>query len=150
MAAKTVRFATELTRTGKTTTGIIVPPAAMAALGAGARPALVVRVNGYTYRPTVGVMGGKSMLPFSTQHREQSCIQGGDSIHVELTIDLAPREIEIPDDLEKAISVDQKVRSAFLKQAPSRQKADVDNVGGAKAPETRAKRIATIVARLGS
>lgn len=39
-------------------------------------------------------------------------------------------------------------RAAFLKQVPSRQKADVQNILGAKAPEIRARRTEGIVARL--
>ena len=45
-----IRFNTELLRTGIHTTGIVVPAEAMAGLDAGARPAVVVRVNDYTYR----------------------------------------------------------------------------------------------------
>jgi hypothetical protein len=148
MTAMTIRFQTELTQTGKTTTGIVVPADVIAQLGAGARPALVVRVNGYSYRSTVGVMGGKSMLPFSAQHRDASGIKGGDAIEVELERDLAPRTVDMPEDLAQALAAESDLHEAFLKQAPSRQKADVESVLGAKAVETRARRVAAIIAKL--
>ncbi len=143
-----IRFQTLLLQTGKTTTGIEVPAEMIAQLAAGARPALAVRVNGYGYRTTVGVMGGKSLLPFSAQHREASGLKGGDAISVEIELDLSPRTVDIPEDLERAFAADPSLRTAFLKQAPSRQKADVDNVTGAKSEETRVRRIGAIVAKL--
>jgi hypothetical protein len=42
--------------------GIEVPPEVIAALGAEQRPAVLVNVDGYEYRNTVGVMGGKHLI----------------------------------------------------------------------------------------
>ncbi len=148
MGDKKVSFRTTLTQTGATTTGIVVPKEILAQLSAAARPAVVAKVNHYTYRTTVGVMGGKSMLPFSAQHRADSGLSGGDPIEVELSLDLQPRTVEMPQDLETALSAEPVLRAAFLKQAPSRRKADIDNITGAKSPATRARRIAAITAKL--
>lgn len=145
-----LRFETVLAKTGGKTTGIVVPPEIMTRLAAGARPAVVASVNGYTYRTTVGVMGGKSMLPFSAQHREASGLQGGDAIRVDLQVDRVPRTVTIPADLEEALATVPGLREAFLGQAPSSQKMDIERLGGAKAAETRARRVAAIVSRLRS
>ncbi len=51
--------------TGSNNTGIEVPPEIVEQLGAGKRPAVVVTVNGFTYRTTVAVMGGRFLMPFS-------------------------------------------------------------------------------------
>ena len=51
----TQRFETTMSQFGNNT-GIEVPPAVLEALGGGKRPAVVVSVNGYEYRSTVGVM----------------------------------------------------------------------------------------------
>ena len=144
----TVRFATRLLQTGKTTTGIEVPAEAIAQLGGGARPAVAARVNDYAYRTTVGVMGGRSLLPFSAEHRAASGLKGGDAIAVALTLDTASREVELPADLDQALAAEPAAQAAFLKQAPSRRKADIANVLSAKAPDTRARRIQAIVERL--
>ncbi len=149
MTTTPIRFSTRLLQTGKTTTGIEVPADILERLGGGARPAVAVRVNDYAYRTTAGVMGGKTLLPFSAEHRAASALKGGDAIEVELVLDTAPRTVDIPADLDRALEAEPALRAAFLKQAPSRQKADVQNILGAKAPETRARRIEAIVARLG-
>ncbi|MFX8246680.1 DUF1905 domain-containing protein, partial [Acinetobacter baumannii] len=75
-------------------TGIEVPPAVLEALGGGKRPAVVVSVNGYEYRSTVGVMQGLFLVPFSSDKRAATGIGGGDAITVELALDTAPREVK--------------------------------------------------------
>lgn len=149
MATQPQRFATTLLQTGKATTGIEVPGEVIRRLAGGARPALLVKVNDYVYRTTVGVMGGRALLPFSAQHREASGLAGGDAITVEVSVDIEPRSVELPEDLAKALDSRPALRAAFEKLAPSRRKADVLNVLDAKTPETRARRIVAIVAKLG-
>jgi Domain of unknown function (DUF1905) len=85
-------------------TGIEVPDGRIAELGAAKRPAVVVNVNGYEYRNTVGVMGGKHLVSVSAAIRKESGLRGGDAIHVTLTLADSPREIEIPADFETALA----------------------------------------------
>jgi hypothetical protein len=143
-----VRFTTTMRQTGANTTGVVVPPDAIAELGGGARPAVVAEINDYSYRTTVGVMRGQSMLPFSAQHREASGIVGGDEIEVALQLDDKLREADMPEELAAALAEAGGLEPAFRKQAPSRQRADVEAVTSAKTPETRARRIEAIVERL--
>ena len=125
-------------------TGIPVPPEVLEQLGAGKRPAVAVVVNGYRYASTVGAMGGRSLIPFSAEHRAASGIAGGDDIEVELIVEDAPRDIPVPDDLGSALA-DAGATAAFAALAPSRRKAHVVAVTGAKAAETRERRIRGIV-----
>lgn len=148
MTGTPIRFVTRLLQTGRTTTGIEVPADVLRQLGGGARPAVAVTVSGYAYRTTVGVMGGKTLLPFSAAHRTASGLEGGQAIEVELSLDAAPRSLDIPADLEAALAAAPALRAAFLNQAPSRQKADVQTILGARSPQTRARRIEAIMARL--
>ncbi len=97
-----MKFSTKMFQSGNNT-GIEVPEDIVAALGAGKRPPVVVNVNGYEYRSTVAPMGGKYLLPFSAARRDESGIKGGDAIDVELTLDTAPRVVEVPDDLRAAL-----------------------------------------------
>lgn len=128
-------------------TGIEVPPEVVEALGGGRKPAVVVRVNGYEYRSTVAVMGGRSLIPFSSEKRAATGIGGGDAIDVELELDTQPRTVAVPDDLAAALST-AGLTDAFERTAPSRRKADVLAVESAKAVETRQRRIEAIVAKL--
>ena len=143
-----MRFETTLSQTGNNT-GIEVPPEIVDELGAGKRPAVNVTVNGYSYRSTIATMGGRYMISFSSDKRAATGLGGGDPITVDLTLDTAPRTVEVPADLAAALD-DAGVRAAFDALAPSMQKAHVTNVEGAKAEETRARRVAAIAAKLGA
>jgi hypothetical protein len=129
-------------------TGIEVPADIVAALGAGKRPPVVVNVNGYEYRSTVAPMGGKYLLPFSAERREESGIQGGDAIAVELTLDIAPRTVELPDDLQSALNSSAAAAAAWDKLSYTHRKEHVRSVLDAKKAETRIRRIAAVVAKL--
>lgn len=130
-------------------TGIEVPADVVEALGAGKRPPVVVNVNGFEYRSTVAPMGGRYLLPFSAARRNESGIKGGDTIDVELTLDTAPRTVDVPDDLRAALDALPTAAAGWEKLSDSKRKAQVESVQGAKAAETRARRIAAIVAKLG-
>jgi len=129
-------------------TGIEVPADIVAGLGAGKRPPVVVTVNGYEYRSTVAPMGGKYLLPFSAERRAQSGIQGGDAIEVELNLDTAPRTVDVPDDLQAALDASANAQKAWEKLSFTHRKEHVRSVLDAKKADTRARRIAAIVAKL--
>jgi hypothetical protein len=142
-----VKFSTTMFQMGNNT-GIEVPADVVAALGAGKRPAVVVTVNGYGYRSTVAPMGGKYLIPFSAERRRDSGIGGGDAIDVELVVDTARRVVEVPEDLRTALDGSPAAAAAWAKLSYSNQKGHADAVAAAKAAETRARRIAAVVAKL--
>ncbi|WP_157000666.1 YdeI/OmpD-associated family protein [Agromyces laixinhei] len=141
-----MRFETTMSQVGNNT-GIEVPPEVIEALGAGKKPPVVVIVNGYEYRSTVAVMGGRFMISFSSDKRAASGIRGGDPIVVDLDLDTAPRTVEVPADLAAALEASG-ARAAFDALSPSARKAHVTAVEGAKAAETRQRRIDGIAAKL--
>lgn len=125
-------------------TGIVVPEENVLALGMGKKPPVDVTVNGYTYKSTVAVMGGKYMLPFASEHRKATGIQGGDPIEVTLVLDDKPRVFEVPDALATALEA-AGLRAKFDALAPSKRKEMVRQVSDAKSDETRERRIEKIV-----
>ncbi len=135
-----VEFDTTVMAAGNNT-GIAVPDDVIGRLGAGRRPAVVVNVNGYEYRNTVGVMGGKHMISISAAVRKETGLKGGDAIHVTLTVADTPREVEIPDALSAAFSAAPDAKAFFEKLANSLQRYHVDNINGAKSAETRQRRV---------
>jgi len=141
-----MRFDTTMSQMGNNT-GIEVPAELVEQLGGGKRPAVTVVVNGFAYDSTVGVMGGRFLIPFSSDKRAATGIAGGDAITVELELDTAPRTTVVPDDLAAALAA-AAVTEAFDKLAPSARKAHVTNVEGAKAQDTRERRVAAIVDKL--
>lgn len=141
-----MRFETTLFQQGNNT-GIVVPSEVVEALGGGSRAAVTVTVNGFTYPSTLAVMGGRHLIPFSSDKRAATGLAGGDAIEVTLELDTTPRTVEVPDDLAVALD-DAGIRARFDALAPSARKAHVTNVVSAKTDETRTRRIAAIVAKL--
>ena len=143
MAPKGTAFRTTLELGGKTATGIAVPDEVVEALGSGRRPAVTVTLNGaYTYRSTVAVMGGRYLLPVAAEHREAAGLAAGDELDVELALDTAPREVTVPPDLAEALAADPAARAAFERLSYSHKRQHVLAIEGAKAAETRARRVA--------
>lgn len=143
----TQTFSTTLFLDGNNT-GIEVPPEIVEALGAGKRPPVAVTVNGYAYRSTVAVMGGRYLVPFSADRRRETGLAGGDPIEVTIAHDPTPRVVEVPADLADALDA-AGARAAFDALSPSARKAHVTAVEGAKAAETRARRVAAVVDKVG-
>jgi Bacteriocin-protection, YdeI or OmpD-Associated/Domain of unknown function (DUF1905) len=139
-----VEFDTTVTATGNNT-GIVVPDEAIEQLGAGRRPAVIVNVNGYEYRNTVAVMGGKHLISISAAIRKETGLKGGDPIHVMLTVAKNPREVNVPDDFAAALAADPNARAFFGKLSNSLRRYHVDNINAAKTPETRQRRIDTAI-----
>lgn len=141
-----MHFETTLSQMGNNT-GIEVPAEVLDALGGRKRAAVVVEVNGFTYRSTIGSMGGTSLIPFSSDKRARTGLSGGDAVSVDLTLDTEPRSVEVPEDLAAALAA-AGARDAFDALSPSARKAHVTNVEAAKAADTRSRRIDAIVAKL--
>jgi len=147
--SEAVTFHTTILQTGKNTAGIEVPDEVIERLGGGKRPLVRVTMKGYTYRSAVAVMDGKFMVGVSAENRQAAGVQGGDEVDVTLALDLEPRTVEIPDDLQAALNA-AGAMAAFEKAAPSMQREYVRQVETAKAQETRERRIGKIVEKLSS
>jgi uncharacterized protein YdeI (YjbR/CyaY-like superfamily) len=93
-------------------------------------------------------MGGDYWVGVSAEHREKSGVKGGDKIEVELTLDTAPREITVPNDLAAALGKDKAAKAAFEKLSYSHKRQHVLAIEGAKAAETRARRVVKAIEML--
>jgi bacteriocin resistance YdeI/OmpD-like protein/uncharacterized protein DUF1905 len=142
MAAKpgSVSFDTTVTATGNNT-GIVVPDEVLEQLAAGRRPPVLVSLNGYEYRNTVGVMNGKAMISVSAAVRTATGLQGGDPVQVMLTVADTPREVVIPDDFAAALAADEQAGAFFGTLSNSLQRYHVDSITSAKSADTRQRRI---------
>jgi len=136
-----MKFTARVQQGGKTATGIEVPPEVVEGLGGGKRPKVSVTINGKTYRSSVAVMGGTFMVGVSAENRALTGVAGGDVVEVTMELDTAPREVEVPDDFAAALEVVPDAKAAFARQTYSHQRAHVDAINAAKAPETRRRRI---------
>ncbi|MBA2313956.1 MAG: DUF1905 domain-containing protein [Chloroflexi bacterium] len=136
-----MRFRTTVVQSGKTATGIRVPDEVVEALGAGRRPAVRVTINGFTYRSTVAVMGGVSMIGVSAENRAGAGVAGGDEVDVDLQLDTAPRQITEPADLAAALDAQPAARRMFDNLSYSNKSWHVLQIEGARTDETRLRRI---------
>jgi hypothetical protein len=134
---------------GLNATGISVPPEVIAALGSGKRPKVTITLNGYTYRSTVSAYGDVFMLPLSQEHRAAAGVKAGDEVEVTLALDTEPRTVEVPEDLAAALEEKPGARAAFDALSYTARKEYARQVNEAKAQETRERRIANIVAKVG-
>jgi hypothetical protein len=142
-----VRLTIELQRTGGNTTGFEIPAEAVEELGGGGRPKVAATVNGFTFRSTIAKMGGSYWLGVSAERRAAAKIEGGQVYDLDIELDDAPRVIEAPDDLRAALE-DAGAGDAWQKLSYSHQRQHVEAINAAKAPATRARRIAKAVEML--
>ncbi|HET8905615.1 MAG TPA: YdeI/OmpD-associated family protein [Ktedonobacterales bacterium] len=143
-----MRFRATIELGGKTATGIQVPAEVVESLGAGKRPAVRVVINGYSYRSTVASMGGVFMLPVSAEVRERAGVSAGDEVDIEIELDAAPREVQVPADFAAALGHAAEAERFFATLSYSNKQRLVLSIEGAKTDETRQRRIAKAVSAL--
>ena len=142
-----MRFRTKILAAGKTAAGIEVPAKVVAALGSSKRPPVRATINGFTYRSTVAVMGGKFMLGISNDVRKSAGVEAGETVEVDLELDTEVREVPIPPDFAAALARDAKAKKFFDGLSYSKKlrlviPIDIKNV------ETRKQRIASTMEQL--
>ncbi len=149
MAETTQTFRTTLWAAGGNNVGIVVPDDVVAAFERGKRVPVVVTIDGgYQYRNTITSMGGQFLISFNSETRAATGRGAGDEIEVRLDVDDAPRVVEVPEDLAAELAVDETAKSAWEALSYSRQRAHAESITGAKAADTRARRVAKVLADL--
>src|SRR3954466_5186476 len=93
---------------------VVLDDESVAAVGEGAKRFPVsATVNGYTWRTTVTRMRGEFLLGLNRAVRGEAGVEAGDTVDVELALDTAPREVEVPEALATALAGDSAARAAF-------------------------------------
>ena len=113
------------------------------AVGEGAkRFPVVATVNGYTWRTTVTRMRGEFLLGLNRAVREGAGVEPGDTVEVNVELDTAAREVEVPRALANALAEDSQARVAFDRLAYTHRKEYARWIDEAKRDETRERRLA--------
>lgn len=142
-------FTTVLQATGGNNVGIQVPAEVVESFGRGKRVPVVVTIDGgYSYRNTIAAMGGSFWLSFNAETRKATGRGAGDEVEVTLEADDAPRVVEVPPDLAEAFAANPAAADAWTKLSYSHQRQHAEAIAAAKAPETRARRIASTIDKL--
>jgi hypothetical protein len=105
-----------------------------------ARAPVVITINGFSFRSTVAVYGGKSLVGIRKECRVAAKVKIGQMVEITLRSDDAPREVELPEDFAAAIK-SRKGAAGWAKLSYTARKEHVEAIESAKKPETRARRI---------
>ncbi|MDT7800557.1 MAG: hypothetical protein QOI78_3990 [Actinomycetota bacterium] len=100
------------------------------------------------FRTTVASRGGQFLVPLGAENREKAGVSAGDDVDVEIVLDTAPRELEVPEDFTTAPAADPEARKRFESLSYSGKQRYVLPIGQAKTEETRQRRIAKAVTDL--
>jgi hypothetical protein len=126
---------------------IEIPATVVKRLGAGKCVPVRVTLNGAKYRSTIAVYGDRYYLPARKEVREAAKLVPGGRARVSLEVDTAPRTVDVPSDLARALAT-ARIRPAFDGFSFSHRREFVESVTSAKRPGTRAARIQKVVAQV--
>ena len=142
-----MKFRATILLGGKTATGIPVPSEVVESLGS-KRPAVRVKIKEHSYRTTVAPMGGQFFIPPSAEHRTSAGVAAGDEVDVDIELDTEPREVSVPADFREALDQDPEARAFFDGLSYSNRLRLALAIEGAKAADTRQRRIEKTVGLL--
>jgi hypothetical protein len=136
-----IRFTIQLQPRGPAA-AVVLDEAQVATVGEGARRfPVVATVNGYTWRTSVTRMGGEFLLGLNREVRQGAGVEAGDVVDVVVELDVAPREVEVPEALAAALATDSKAMAAFEGMAFSHRKEYARWIAEPKREETRQRRV---------
>ncbi|RKH09069.1 DUF1905 domain-containing protein [Corallococcus praedator] len=113
-----------------------------------ARAPVVGTVNGHPFRSRLMVYGGKTCLGFIQAVRDAAGIEIGSSLRIVLERDEAPRTVEVPEALQRALDAEPALRDVFDGLAFTHRKEFAQAVAEAKREETRERRVAQTLEKL--
>ena len=128
--------------------GLEVPPEVVEALGGGKRPAVIITINGHSWKSRVAIMRGRYLLGLSNANRKAAGVATGDEAEVEVEIAAEPRVVAEPADFTRALDADPVARTAYDRLSYGRKREHVLAIESAKKPETRTRRIGKTLATL--
>jgi hypothetical protein len=144
-------FKARLTPTPRGGGGTLLPvPRSVAEeMGLKGMPKVNAVIAGLPYRGSLMPMGdGTFCLGVLKSIQEAAGVKQGDTVTVELELDTAPRVVEMPGDLKKAIAGDAKAQAAWDRLSFTTRKEMARSLEEAKKSETRERRLAAAVKAL--
>ena len=136
-----VRFRAVIEDTGRGGAAVTLPFDPKAEFGR-ARAPIRGTLNGAPFRSTVAVYGGVAYLGVAKTLRQAAGAEIGDEVDVELELDDAPREVDVPPELTAVLKRDPEAARAFEKLSFTHRKEYARWIAEAKRAETKQRRIA--------
>jgi len=110
-----------------------------------ARPPVKISINGFRYRSTVSVYGGKYLVPVRRDRQQAARVKPGDLIKVTIAVDAEERTVEPPPDLKVALSKNATAKAQWEKLSFTHKREHAEAILGARKPETRARRLQRVL-----
>jgi hypothetical protein len=142
-------FTVQLERVQKTATMFRVPFDLEETFGR-KRPPVKVTIRGHTWRTTPGVYDGIGHIVVNRDVKAATGVDAPDRVRVEMELDTEPRTVRVPPDLRDALRAHDEAWNAFTTLSFTHRREYVEWVEEAKRSDTRARRIAATVERVGA
>lgn len=110
-----------------------------------ARAPLRVTIGGFTFRTTVAVYGGRGLVALNKANRAGAGVEAGDRVTVEVELDDAPREVDVPAELAEALAAEPELREFYDGLSYTHRREYAEWIADAKRDETRRRRAARAV-----
>ena len=150
-AAEEHRFTAELEAARAGGAIVLIPAEIATALGGLKQMRVIGTINGVAYHSSTMPYGGRGLfMGVHKATREAAGVAFGDTVEVTVARDERPRVVEIPADLAAALAANPVAQAAFDRLSFTNRKEIATSVAEAKRPETRERRLAAAMARLGS
>ncbi|WP_027007594.1 YdeI/OmpD-associated family protein [Conexibacter woesei] len=121
---------------------VVLDEQQVAAVGEGAKAFPVkATINGFTWAGRVTRMKGEFLLGMSKEIRAGAGAEAGDAVRVRIALDAAPREVEVPEVLMRALAGDGDARAKFDALAFTHRKEFARWIAEARRDDTRDRRI---------
>lgn len=118
---------------------VYVPFDVKDAFGSG-RPRVRALIDGHEYRGSLANMGSGHCLGIRKDVRAAIGKDVGDSVHVVVALDTAPRVVEVPQELDAAFAGSPEARVRYDTMSYTHRREYAEWVAEAKKPETRQRR----------
>ena len=105
-------------------------------------------VNGFTFRTSIARMGGRYLLGVSGDRRTEAGISLGDVLELDVELDTAAREVDVPAELAAALAADPQAKGFWDTLSYSNQSWHALQVTSAKTDATRDRRISKSIGML--
>jgi Bacteriocin-protection, YdeI or OmpD-Associated/Domain of unknown function (DUF1905) len=144
------RFTARLRPSGRGAGGhlVEVPDEVVAALGGRGRIPVRASFNGVPYRGSIVRMGGVMMLGVTKAIMAEAAAGPGDLLDIVVENDEAPREVEVPQELSKALKRNPAAAAVWDGVSFSHRREYVGYIVEAKREETRARRVEKTIREL--
>ncbi|OYO06753.1 2-isopropylmalate synthase [Enemella evansiae] len=143
-----MKLSLPLTQITASNTAFVIPDEAVDALGGGRRPPVRATIAGQQLALRIAPMGGRNLLGLTKANKAMLGVEAGQTYQIELTLDTSERTVEVPDDLAAALAERPAARAAWDQLSFTRRKEAAASLTGAKKPETRSRRLTTLLESL--